>query len=78
MSPTESASMDKMDWDNIIWGTLIGGLAGMLVSLVLLPFDVQRAEWLMAACSTLGVFIGLLKIADAEGQQPGKEKQYDL
>ena len=70
--------MDPLGWDKIIWGVLIGALTGMVVSLVLLPFGVRRAEWLMSACASLGVFIGLLKIADAQGPQPDKEDQYDL
>ncbi len=70
--------MDTPDWDKIIWGALIGALAGLLVSLVLLPFGVRRAEWLMATCSSLGIFIGLLKVADAEGQPADKEDQHDL
>ena len=81
MSANESVSLDKIDWidwGKIIWGVLIGALTGMSMSLVLLPFGVHRAEWMMAACSTLGVFIGLLKITDTEGQQPEKENQYDL
>ena len=84
MSTNESVSLDKIDWidwidwGKIIWGVLIGALTGMIMSLVLLPFGVRRAEWMMAACSTLGVFIGLLKMTDTEGQQPEKENQYDL
>ena len=84
MSTNESVSLDKIDWidwidwGKIIWGALIGTLTGMIMSLVLLPFGVRRAEWMMAACSTLGVFIGLLKMTDTEGQQPEKENQYDL
>ncbi len=87
MSANESVSLDKInwidwidwiDWGKIIWGVLIGALTGMIMSLVLLPFGVRRAEWMMAACSTLGVFIGLLKMTDTEGQQPEKENQYDL
>ncbi len=70
--------MDTLGWDKIIWGVLIGALTGLLVSLVLLPFGVRRAEWLMSACAALGVFIGLLKIVDAQGPQPDKEDQYDL
>ena len=70
--------MSTLDWDKIIWGVLIGALTGMIVSLVLLPFGVRRAEWMMSACATLGVFIGLLKIANAEGQHADKEAQYDL
>lgn len=70
--------MSTLDWDKIIWGVLIGALTGMIVSLVLLPFGVRRAEWMMSACATLGVFIGLLKIANAEGQHADKEDQYDL
>lgn len=70
--------MDTLGWDKIIWGVLIGALTGMIVSLVLLPFDVRRDEWLMAACASLGVFIGLLKMAEAEGQQADKEDPYDL
>ena len=65
--------MSTLDWDKIIWGVLIGALTGMIVSLVLLPFGVRRAEWMMSACATLGVFIGLLKIANAEGQHADKE-----
>ena len=84
MSTNESVSLDKIDgidgidWGKIIWGVLIGALTGMIMSLVLLPLGVHRAELVMAACSTLGVFIGLLKITDVEGQQPEKENQYDL
>ena len=70
--------MDTLDWDKIIWGVLIGALAGMIVSLVLLPFGVRRAEWMMSACATLGVFIGLLKRAEAEGRPADKEDPYDL
>ena len=70
--------MDTLGWDKIIWGVLIGALTGMLISLVLLPFGVRRAEWMMSAGAMLGVFIGLLKIADAEGQHADKEDQYDV
>ena len=78
MSPTEAISSEAMNWDKIIWRALIGALAGMIVSLFLLPFDVHRAEWTMAVCSALGVFIGLLKIVDAEGPHPHKEDAHDL
>lgn len=67
-----------LGWDKIVWGVLIGALTGMIVSLVLLPFGVRRAEWLMSTCASLGIFIGLLKIADAEGPHADKEGQHDL
>ena len=70
--------MDTLGWDKILWGVLIGALTGMIVSLMLLPFGVRRAEWMMSACATLGVFIGLLKIADAEGSKADKEDSYAL
>ena len=78
MSASETATTEKINWDKIIWGALIGALTGMLVSLLLLPFGVHRAEWVMAVCSVLGIFIGLLKIADAEGQETHKEDLHDL
>ena len=65
--------VDTLGWDKIVWGVLIGALTGMIVSLVLLSFGVRRAEWMMSACATLGVFIGLLKIADVEGRHADKE-----
>ena len=60
--------------DTGIWGSILGALSGMLVSLVLVPFGVQRAEWMLAVCLALGVFVGLLHIVAAEGPEPRKER----
>ena len=62
----------------VIWDTILGSLSGMLVSLMLVPFGVQRAELMMAVCSALVVFAGLLHIMAAERPEPKKEGSHDL
>ena len=60
--------------DKVIQGTILDALSGRLVSLMLVPFGVQRAEWMMALCLALGVFVGLLHIVAVEGPERKKER----
>ena len=66
----------------VIWpksfGTPFSALSGMLVSLILVPSGVQRAELMMVVCSALVVFAGLRHIMAAESPEPKKEGSHDL
>ncbi len=64
--------------NKVIWDTILGALSGTLVSPMLVPFGVQRAELMMAVCSALIVFAGLLHIRAAEGPDRKKEGSHDL
>lgn len=52
---------------SLVLGPLAGAFAGLTLSVLLLPFGINKAEWLMTTGSTLGLFVGLLVLA--EGQQ---------
>ena len=52
--------------EKLIGGTIIGALAGILLSLVLIPFGVHQAEWFLALGTVVGLFIGLLLMNEEE------------
>ena len=52
--------------EKLIGGTIIGALAGVLLSIVLVPFGVHQAEWFLALGTVFGIFVGLLLMNKAE------------
>ncbi|MEW6299228.1 MAG: hypothetical protein AB1671_16060 [Thermodesulfobacteriota bacterium] len=47
-------------------GPVVGTLAGLLFSLLMVPLGINRAEWLMAVGAALGLFVGLMIFAEEE------------
>lgn len=47
-------------------GPTTGALAGLVFSLLLLPFGINKAEWLMAVGTALGLFVGLMMLTEEE------------
>ena len=69
--------------EKLIGGTIIGALAGVLLSIILVPFGVHQAEWFLALGTVVGIFIGLLLMneeeqlgAHAEGHADGHSDGY--
>jgi uncharacterized membrane protein len=52
--------------EKLIDGTIIGALAGVLLSIVLIPFGVHQAEWFLALGTVVGLFVGLLLMNEEE------------
>ena len=52
--------------EKLIGGTIIGALAGLLLSIILVPFGVHQAEGLLALGTVVGVFVGLLLMNEEE------------
>jgi uncharacterized membrane protein len=52
--------------ERLIGGTIIGALAGVLLSIALVPFGVHQAEWFLALGTVFGIFVGLLLMNEAK------------
>ena len=52
--------------EKLVGGTIIGALAGVLLSVILVPFGVHQAEWFLALGTVVGIFIGLLLMNEEE------------
>ena len=52
--------------EKLVGGTIIGALAGLLLSVILVPFGVHQAEWFLALGTVVGTFIGLLLMNEEE------------
>lgn len=50
-------------------GPVTGALVGLTLSLLLLPFGINKAEWLMTTGSALGLFVGLLILTEEQQQR---------
>lgn len=55
--------------EKLIGGTIIGALASVLFSIVLIPLGVHQAEWFLALGTAVGLFVGPLLMIEEE-QQP--------
>ncbi len=56
--------------EKLIGGTIIGALAGLLLSIILVPFGVYQAEGFLALGTVVGIFVGLLLMNKEEQPDP--------
>lgn len=63
--------------EKIVWSVILGPLAGLVISLALLPFGVNQAEWLMTLGAAIALFIVLLMSDDGPGQTAEETEHID-
>ncbi|MCS6925747.1 MAG: hypothetical protein NZ578_07590 [Candidatus Binatia bacterium] len=55
-------------------GPTVGALVGLALSILLVPLGINKAEWLMTTGTALGLFVGLLILAEQQRQPPSNTR----
>jgi hypothetical protein len=63
--------------EKFVWSIILGPLAGLVISLTLLPFGINQAEWLMTLGAAIALFIVLLVSDDSDNRATEKTEPID-